>query len=148
MAYFGNGNLRPLAEGQFTSSIYSLIRDHKFSEAIGHLQNELQVRAQILLIITVWNSAGWLLFFMELRHQFTQFLCRTSLIVGQHCRSWATATTTPDSSILQPRCKPECQALAKSTVADWPHDARNSSTDAVLPRLYAYEAGKHACSPD
>jgi hypothetical protein len=36
-------NQRKLPEGAFTQTIYSLIRDHKYAEAIGHLNLELQV---------------------------------------------------------------------------------------------------------
>lgn len=41
MAFYGQQ--RKMAEGQFTQTIYGLIRDQKFAEAIQHLNIELQV---------------------------------------------------------------------------------------------------------
>ena len=37
------GAQRRLVEGQFTQTIYTLINEHKYNEAIAHLQGELQV---------------------------------------------------------------------------------------------------------
>ena len=41
---YGGGQQRRIPDGQFTQTLYSLIKDHKFAEAVGHLQIELQVR--------------------------------------------------------------------------------------------------------
>jgi hypothetical protein len=41
MAFYGQQ--RKMVEGQFTQTIYGLIRDQKFGEAIAHLTIELQV---------------------------------------------------------------------------------------------------------
>lgn len=40
MAFYGQQ--RKMIEGQFTQTIYGLIRDQKFGEAIAHLTIELQ----------------------------------------------------------------------------------------------------------
>ena len=42
MAYYGQ--LRPIPEGNFTQTIYGLIKENKMGEAIAYLQQELQVR--------------------------------------------------------------------------------------------------------
>lgn len=42
MAFFQQP-ARPIAEGQYTQTIYTLIKEQKFAEAIQHLQYQLQV---------------------------------------------------------------------------------------------------------
>lgn len=42
MAYFQQP-ARPIAEGLYTQTIYTLIKDQKFGEAITHLQYQIQV---------------------------------------------------------------------------------------------------------
>jgi hypothetical protein len=42
-AYGFGGAQRRIPEGQFTQTIYTLIKEHKLNEAIAHLTVELQV---------------------------------------------------------------------------------------------------------
>ncbi len=42
MAGFLGGQQRKIPEGQFTQTIYTLIKDRKYAEAIQHLHIELQ----------------------------------------------------------------------------------------------------------
>ncbi|KAG1657935.1 hypothetical protein FOA52_003014 [Chlamydomonas sp. UWO 241] len=42
MAYFGGGPQRKIAEGKLTETIYTLINEQKFGDAISHLNIELQ----------------------------------------------------------------------------------------------------------
>ncbi len=53
MSYFGVPQ-RKIAEGNFTSTIYTLVKEQKYAEAIGHLQTELQVRHAEPLGLFVW----------------------------------------------------------------------------------------------
>ncbi len=54
MAYYGQQ--RKMQEGTFTQTIYGLIRDQKFSEAIAHLNVELQVLFLLLLLFYAGGS--------------------------------------------------------------------------------------------
>lgn len=43
MAFLYQAN-RPVAQGQLTQTVYSLVRDQRFSEAVQLLEQELQVQ--------------------------------------------------------------------------------------------------------
>jgi hypothetical protein len=98
MAFYAAQPARPIAEGQFTSTIYGLIKDQKFAEAIQHLQYQLQVGRR---------PRGARCRGHGLTPQLTSWLlspCRTSLRAGRPSLSLATATTTLASMTWRRKC--------------------------------------------
>jgi hypothetical protein len=90
MAYYGQQQ-RKMQEGQFTQTIYGLIRDQKFAEAIQHLNLELQVckvRSALKQVPLCLPGIS------------NRILQRT----GQHCHCWDIAAITAASLTCRYRC--------------------------------------------
>jgi hypothetical protein len=59
MAFFGQSQPAAIADGAYTQTIYTLIRDHKFSEAIKILQYQLQASSLGACTRNPGRSGSW-----------------------------------------------------------------------------------------
>ena len=95
MALFGNQQ-RKIGEGQFTQTLYTLIKEQKYNEAIAHLNIELQVMVNPPSACSACT--------VDPAKTPAVCACRTPRRTGLRSPSWGTALTTVVNSSWHTKC--------------------------------------------